>query len=371
VKKGFVLSILGAALGATLAGAAHGQSNVTLFGIVDSGITYTNNQRGHSNWQATSGNEWGPRWGVLGAEDLGGGVKTIFRLENGYNVENGKLGQGGRLFGRQAWVGVDSADWGKVTLGRQYHAIQDTLSPLQVSNILVQYSTHPLDNDDLNNTFRINNSVKYVSPTVMGLQASLLYGFSNATGFSNDNAWSAGLTYANGPLKLAAAYLRVNKPASSAVGAVASDNYYDRTATVFGTPLSNSSRQQIWGAGGNYAIGNATLGLLYTGSEFAFPTGSAVHFHNYEGSFIYAFTPAFTFAVGEAYTHASQGGDTGHYLQTSAGVQYLLSKRTDVYLNGLYQKVSGSVGQAWIDGLDQPSSTSTQVAVVAGVRHRF
>lgn len=49
-----------AALGA-VAGVAHAQSSVTLFGLVDSGITYTNINGGHSSWQATESNEQGSR----------------------------------------------------------------------------------------------------------------------------------------------------------------------------------------------------------------------------------------------------------------------------------------------------------------------
>ena len=54
------------------------------------------------------GNLQGSRWGLKGTEDLGGGLKAIFQLENGFDVNNGKLGQGGLLFGRQAYVGLTS-----------------------------------------------------------------------------------------------------------------------------------------------------------------------------------------------------------------------------------------------------------------------
>ncbi|MCQ4438022.1 porin, partial [Clostridioides difficile] len=53
-----------------------------------------------------SGNLSGSRWGLRGTEDLGGGLKANCRLENGCNVANGARGQGGRMFGRSAWVGL-------------------------------------------------------------------------------------------------------------------------------------------------------------------------------------------------------------------------------------------------------------------------
>jgi Outer membrane protein (porin) len=251
LKKSWKKSFAGIGAGMMLVGTAGAQSSVTLYGIVDSGVTYTNNQQGHSAWQATAGNESGPRWGMLGTEDLGGGLKANFRLENGFNLENGAAGQGGRMFGRQAWVGMSGDKLGALTLGRQYNTVQDILGSIQISNTLVQYSTHPFDNDDINNTFRTNNAVKYVSPTIAGLQTNLMYGFSNATGFAANNSWSAGVSYTHGPLNAGAAYARMNQPASSAAGAVASDNYFASSAAVFGTHLGAATRQQIWGRGRN------------------------------------------------------------------------------------------------------------------------
>src|SRR5579875_4171315 len=102
-------TLLVAALTGVFATAAHAQSSVTLYGLIDAGITYTNNQNGHSNWKASSGSVNGSRWGLRGAEDLGGGLKAIFTLENGFNIMNGTNGQGGAEFGRQAYVGISKS----------------------------------------------------------------------------------------------------------------------------------------------------------------------------------------------------------------------------------------------------------------------
>lgn len=99
-----------ATAGVLAATAAHAQSSVTLYGLIDAGIMYTNNvASGNSHGglvQATTGAVNGSRFGVRGTEDLGGGLKALFVLENGFNAENGKLGQDGRLFGRFAYVGL-------------------------------------------------------------------------------------------------------------------------------------------------------------------------------------------------------------------------------------------------------------------------
>src|SRR5471030_3350083 len=92
---------------------AHAQNSVTLYGIIDTGFTYTHNSGGSaSQFGLSSGNESGSRWGLKGSEDLGGGLKTIFQLENGFNSTTGKLSQGGREFGRPAFVGLSGTSWG-------------------------------------------------------------------------------------------------------------------------------------------------------------------------------------------------------------------------------------------------------------------
>lgn len=185
-------SLVVAALTGVFATAAHAQSSVTLYGLIDAGITYTNNQHGHSNWQETSGSVNGSRWGLRGSEDLGGGLKAIFTLENGFGINDGTLKQGGREFGRQAFVGLTSDQFGSVTLGRQYDSMVDYVGPLALTG--TQYGgaqfAHPFDNDNLDNSFRVNNSVKYQSANYDGFKFGALYGFSNqANGFANNRAY--------------------------------------------------------------------------------------------------------------------------------------------------------------------------------------
>jgi predicted porin len=105
---------------ALLATAAHAQSSVTLYGKIEDGINYTSNARGHGTVQLQSGYDYGSRWGIKGTEDLGGGYQAIFQLESGFDVNTGKMSQGGREFGRQAFVGIASDRYGTLTFGRQY-----------------------------------------------------------------------------------------------------------------------------------------------------------------------------------------------------------------------------------------------------------
>jgi predicted porin len=99
---------------------AWGQSSVSLYGIVDTGIEYYNNaaKGGSFAGMPTLTGEVPSRFGLRGEEDLGGGYKSFFVLESGFAPGSGSLNYGGRLFGRQANVGVSSA-FGTLTLGRQ------------------------------------------------------------------------------------------------------------------------------------------------------------------------------------------------------------------------------------------------------------
>jgi predicted porin len=148
---------------------------------------------------------------------------VIFQLENGFNVKNGKLGQEGQEFGRQAFVGVSSATLGTVTLGRQYDSLVDYLASLTANgNRAGAMFSHPYDNDNSDNTFRINNAVKYASITYAGFSFGAAYAFSNSTTFAIKRAESVGVQYMNGGLTVAAAYLNVDSPNNGSAGAVAS-----------------------------------------------------------------------------------------------------------------------------------------------------
>jgi GBP family porin len=180
MKKVFVIAACAAGSAASFAPMARAQSSVTLYGVIDAGLSYTNNQGGHSNVQAGSGNVTGSHWGLRGREDLGGGTAAIFQLENGFSVTNGSLRQGGRLFGYQAYAGLTNDRFGTVTLGRQYDSVVDYLAPLSFTGRHPggnNLSAHPFDNDNLNNSFRVNNAVKFASNDYDGLRFGSLYGF--------------------------------------------------------------------------------------------------------------------------------------------------------------------------------------------------
>lgn len=136
------------------------QSNVTLYGILDIGMSHASDVGGGSQSLVGSGVMQGSRLGFKGAEDLGGGLSAVFVLEQGLVLNSGALGQGGLAFGRQSWVGLSDRSLGTLSLGRQYDFMWDSLVPFTNATLLGGgYVNNPLDNDRTAGQ-RLNNSIK-------------------------------------------------------------------------------------------------------------------------------------------------------------------------------------------------------------------
>ncbi|MFJ1214182.1 porin [Burkholderia pyrrocinia] len=376
------------ALGA-FAGAAHAQSSVTLYGIIDEGLLFNNNAGGKHLYSMASGVMQGSRFGLRGTEDLGGGLKAIFTLENGFDVNSGKLGQGGLMFGRQAYVGL-SSQYGTVTLGRQYDSVVDFVGPLEAGDQWGGYiAAHPGDLDNFNNAYRVNNAVKFTSQSYGGFTFGGLYSFGGQAGqFSKNQVWSLGAGYNNGPLVLGVGYLNARTPGN--FGGMFNNGSTAATTAVsspvYGAYANNANTYQVIGAGGAYTFGAATIGATYSNTKFkGFSVGPFVNqtatFNNGEINFKYQLTPALILGAAYDYTQGSKidGNSAAKYHQGSLGVDYFLSKRTDVYVIGVYQHASGNAldangnvvqATASINGL-AGSSTSNQVAARVGIRHKF
>ena len=108
------------------AGAAQAQSAVSLYALIDLNVTrYKAGGKAGGDTQTVMNDGTvnglnGSRWGVRGTEDLGGGLKAGVVLEGGVLADTGSLAQGGRGFGRQAFVSLSSTNLGELRLGRQY-----------------------------------------------------------------------------------------------------------------------------------------------------------------------------------------------------------------------------------------------------------
>ncbi|PUA18329.1 porin [Glaciimonas sp. PCH181] len=360
---------------------ASAQTNVIIYGVLDEGITYSTNQKGNTNVQLTSVGVQASRLGFKGSEDLGGGLKTIFILETGFDPGTGALGQGGKLFGRQAFVGLQSTQWGTLTAGRQYDPLVGNFAPLTSNaGFTGIYFTHPFDNDNAANTIRFNNAVKYASNTYGGFSSSVMYAFSNQSGaFGNDRAWGAGAKYENGPLKLGVGYLELDNGGASTTNPNPAGTAPDAPVTA--------SRARMYGLGGSYQIGPALLGAAWSGSRYnnvgpTLTSGINNNFNNYELNARYLVAPTLMLSFAYTYTTVDISGRPGvtnsKFNQFGVLADYFLSKRTTLYTEGVFQRaggdpfIAGGNGgpAAQIQGLSA-SSTNSQALIRVGMRHSF
>ncbi|MFD1559443.1 porin [Paraburkholderia silviterrae] len=399
-------------LAVLLAAPAHAQSSVTLYGIVDIGLTYTNSAQtavvggkpaGGSQFALTDAHATGlsgSRWGLRGTEDLGGGLSTIFVLESGFLANSGALAQGGAEFGRRAYVGLSNT-LGKVTLGRQYDPLIDFVQPFAASGSWAGYmGAHPDDLDNLTNTNRINNSVKVNTAKFGGFSAGALYSFGGVAGNATQNQiWALGAGYTGGAFAFGAGYLNARDPNVSFYGNT--PNKGTATANNIGSTGSATSPQsypvyagyasaktlQIIGGGASYTLGGAVFSLAATNTRFDnLGSSSGPNPLHYSGDAIftsldfnvrYNVTPFFQVGTGIDYTHRNsvKGDDGAKYLQLDLGADYFLSKRTDLYLLTVLQRAMGtdSLGQPAVASIAgfSPSTTDKQIGVRLGIRHKF
>lgn len=376
--KKLTLSTLSLAL-LGLAGAAHAQSSVTLYGVADDSITYVSNSGGKHKYELLGSQLNGNRWGVKGTEDLGGGLSAIFKLESGYNINTGKAsGQppASTLFTRQAFVGLSSNNYGTLTFGRQYDALTDLVQPLTGDQWGSMFST-PGDVDNNDNGTNVNNAVKYVSPTFSGLQFEGEYAFGGVAGSTGSGqSWSGAVSYANGPLSAAAGYLRMNNASTSAA-----QGWTGTTSPALGNGMfsnvvdfSTYRSVGIAQAAVQYAIGPVTGSVYYSNAQYKPNSWSGAGSSNFNtGSALlqYQATPALLLGLDYVYTHASIGGaGSGGINQIGAGAQYSLSKLTTVYGIGTYQHgAKGILASVGDEG--ELSDKRSQGIVSIGLDHKF
>jgi predicted porin len=398
--KRIALSTLSLALlGVT--GVAHAQSSVTLYGLIDESVQYVHNTQNSAGKNSNlvgmvAGNLQGDRFGLKGTEDLGGGLKAIFQLENGFDVNSGKLGQGGRLFGRQAYVGLTGDQWGTVTLGRQYDPVVDLVQPLTGDNYFGSTFATPGDVDNNDNSSRTNSAVKYTSPVWSGFQFEGMYAFGGVAGSTGaGQTWSGAATYATGPFSVAAGYFRADNGntlasrfTTSGTPPVAtpgwngstSDGTFDGQVNSFYASARSIGIAQV---AAQYVTGPFTVNLRYSNAQYK-PDGlsgfGSTEKYNVGGVYLgYQVTPAMLVGVGYIYTKGT-GDTSATYNQVSLGGDYNLSKRTDLYLVGAWQHASGeqrtsstTVGAAGasIGSYGFNSASNEQAMVSLGIRHKF
>ncbi|WP_322062905.1 porin [Paraburkholderia sp. J63] len=346
---------------------AHAQSTVTLYGNVDSAVAYFSNVNGRPLYLNQDGNLVPDLFGLTGAEDLGGGLRAVFRLEAGYSLNSGKLVVPGQIFQRESSVGLKSDALGNLTFGHQPSFMYDTLSPYSTAYLGGGFSAfHQGNLDELANTFEFDNSVKYLSASYRGLSVGAQFGFGNHPGaFAAGRNYGFTLKYQIGSFSFGAAYANEN------------DRYLEMASfiglkSLFGAPLPGAQivarNVENWGVGGSYALGSALLHVLFTQTRIAAPIGAG------EGSSVantvdtgvtYAFQ---TDTLGAGATVENFAG--GHWVTVALSNAWQLSKRTSLYQQLMYQKATGANAVASMVGAG-PASGGSQFGAAVGIQHFF
>ncbi|MFM0114688.1 porin [Paraburkholderia nemoris] len=371
--------------------AALAQSSVTLYGAVDDAIGYTSNQKGKSNVYLKSGSLESSKFGFKGSEDLGGGTQAFFRLESGFNVNNGAMSDVGYIFSRLAYVGVGNDRYGSLTLGRQYTPYLLYVGALGSAPVLTGATgAHPGDIDQLDVDSRASNAVTYTSPNIAGLQVSTLYALGGVAGdFPSGNTFSAALKYDYKQLALAVGYLKVTNNDTPGRFSTSATGTFDQSPINAGYVSAHSV--QYLAAAANYTFGPLLLGLNYANVQYKPDSGSLFRdtaiFNNFGAIATYQINPAITFAGGYSYTRASSANgvsDPARFHQFSFEQTYSLSKRSTIYFLEAYQHALGqtlgaagaghivdSVAMVGRTSESTPSSGSSQFVGMVGFRHRF
>jgi predicted porin len=319
---------------AMVSGLAMAQSSVVVYGVVDAGLVRETGGPDGSVTGLNSGLASGSRLGFKGKEDLGNGTSAYFVLENGFNIDTGVAAQGGRLFGRQAFVGLSGA-FGAVTLGRQYSpyylAVRDVADPFCVgfagtaSNIMAT------------NT-RVDNMAGYASPKFHGFSAGLGIGFGEQPGDTRKNrALSTALNYAEGALSASLAWHQQQN-------ASATDDVRNALLTVrynFGVAEVSAGRADNRGLAGARSA-DTILGV-------------SVPFGPWR-------------MLASVIRHDDQNATARDASQWALGATYALSKRTDVY--AAYARISNKNGAAFKVGNATGDGTGNTGANL-GIRHSF
>lgn len=187
-----------------LAGTAiGGNPNLTLYGKLDLFTEYNANGGKGDRLALDSGGLNGSRLGVKGGADVADGLRGIFQLESGFFANKGSLAQGGRFFGRQAYAGLESAKYGRLTAGRQYSPLYNTV--ISFDAFEQGYGSPTTDGNVSTGATRFDSSLVYATPKFAGFSANVMVAMGGETGRSSD-AKALAVNYENGPFGLGAAY---------------------------------------------------------------------------------------------------------------------------------------------------------------------
>ena len=355
MKKPIAIAIAIASLASLTLTPSFAQSSVTMYGIVDTGVTYVDNIAGGSSTQVRSGNLLTSRLGFRGTEDLGGGLKALFNLESGIAVDTGSIQ--GNFFARQAWVGLGSASFGDIKLGRQLPTISDLFIGSQQAPYLGNAAA-AIDGAALaagssvarfNNMTqtRVDNAIKYQSPGLSGFKVHAMAALGEVAGSNSaGRILSLGGSYSSGSIDAALAY-------------------HEKQCPDAGGCAAGKDKDKIFGVGGSYKFNGNRIGVVYTSQKNALNVAG----NNADVLDLLLLVPVGQMVLGAGYQHLNDktalNQDTS---QINLAANYLLSKRTRIYTLYSHQSVKNG-GKAGMYSVTSSKGKQNQFSV--GILHTF
>ncbi|BAN27597.1 outer membrane porin OmpC family (plasmid) [Caballeronia insecticola] len=362
---------------------------MTLYGVADTFVQYLSNGGTHS-YSVRSGGSTGSLFGLKGTEDLGNGLKAVFDVENGYNINNGAFfADSTAMFYRQSWVGIKHDTYGSLTFGRQYQPSfwavyftdpfrgNEVMSPLAAADLASATDRSTLATQYVSG--RTSNSIVYQSPDLKGVHLFAMYALP-ATVTQPVPVRSGAM------LDLAANY--------SGYGFYAGLGYQYQHGAQETAPLVASApgllttfdlmgTEHFTGALA-YRVGIVNFQFNYSYNRpkdtppgavvvitptVQVPLASLVHSSSIMelGATIQA-TPEDVIEI--AGVERDVRGVHDNTLGIEVGVDHSLSKRTSLYMRAGYLKNNGTANMSW-PGVTAVASGSKQILAALGMTHRF
>jgi len=349
-KASLVLAVLAASTSAAWA-----QSSVTMYGIIDVAVRYSSNFASPgSKYTVAPGGMSQSRLGFNVTEDLGGGLKAIANLEHRLNSDTGTAAAAD--FWRQSWVGIESADFGRITLGRQYNVLFDIYTSTYASFKYSPYIEAYKPEIGLSMGARQDNMVKWAAsagPLRGEIQVSA------GEGNSQNKSLGGMLRYGQGAYSLGGGYLQVEdttgrKAKGMTVGGAYTDGPWYLNLSWAQNKFDTGSLLQAAYTGG--------LGVPFNAA------GNSVRKRDMvSAGAAYQLTTQFN--LGAHYWYATQthqlvslpGKSKAHFFAIVG--DYAFSKRTDAYVELDYTKVEGAIRLS--NGAEKRGNA------MVGLRHRF
>lgn len=402
MKKSLIaLAVLGAAASAQAA-------DISLYGVVDTGLAYTyednwgfNDQGliahttdGESNLEMASGINASSRWGITGSEDLGNGMKVGFKLESAINTDDGSLGQGDRLFGREASLTL-SGDFGKISAGRMGGVGSSAGTYDYVYLIGEAFDGGDFNIWGMTASSRYDNMITYETPEFAGVKVTAQYSFDGDVNGDNndylddaqhgkegktsvDRYASLAVTGGYGNLQFVGAYEYFNHASNSAVK---DDGHLFHLGGNYDFGVTKVFALAQYYQGVRKAAGWNLADDIIDGLDYELIAGEGTDGFKGYGLHLGSITPigggdltvAAYFQDGKLENNymrdvAESFDLDAQYVGVSARYAYHLSKRTDAYLGAGYAKATLETGSL---GGDVHDMEKELIQAYVGLTHRF